>query len=407
MKNHFSARAIWLTLVSLSTLNPQLSTVFAQGSLTPPGAPAPTMKTLDQIEARTPITNTDSLVTISQPGSYYLTHNLTVSAGDGIDITTNGVTLDLNGFTIASTQPTAATDSAIRLSGSRTDIAIYNGHISSGVGITGGVFGGGGFGYGIYDSSMPHNVRIKDVSVAGVLYHGIYLNLDCSTVVESCTVNVAGSYGIYADSVSDSTAFNCGSVGIYAGTAHNCKGYGIGSSYGLYANDANNCYGSSSGNLDGLHATTANNCSGSSSGNLNGLYADNANNCFGFNSGNGAGLNAFTANNCSGSCSGNLNGLYADNANNCFGFNSGNGPGLNAFTANNCFGQSASGPGLYVDAVATGCYGYSSSGTGLYAYSQAIGCYGYSSTGTGLVAYIANCCWGTSVSSTYKYNMPP
>ena len=36
----------------LLTLNLQLTTAFAQGSLTPPGAPAPTMKTLAQIEPR-------------------------------------------------------------------------------------------------------------------------------------------------------------------------------------------------------------------------------------------------------------------------------------------------------------------------------------------------------------------
>jgi hypothetical protein len=42
---------------------------LAQGSLTPPpGAPAPTMKTLDQIEARTPISSAP--FTISAPGSY-------------------------------------------------------------------------------------------------------------------------------------------------------------------------------------------------------------------------------------------------------------------------------------------------------------------------------------------------
>ena len=35
-----------------------LTAVFAQGPLTPPGAPALTMKTLDQIEPRTPINDT-------------------------------------------------------------------------------------------------------------------------------------------------------------------------------------------------------------------------------------------------------------------------------------------------------------------------------------------------------------
>jgi hypothetical protein len=71
---------------------------FGQGSLSPPtGAPAPTMKTLQQVEPRTPISSAP--YTISQPGSYYLTTNLT-SGEHGIIIATNGVTLDLMGFTI-------------------------------------------------------------------------------------------------------------------------------------------------------------------------------------------------------------------------------------------------------------------------------------------------------------------
>jgi len=40
--------------VFLSVFSFQFS-AFAQGPLTPPGTPAPTMKSLDQIEPRTPI----------------------------------------------------------------------------------------------------------------------------------------------------------------------------------------------------------------------------------------------------------------------------------------------------------------------------------------------------------------
>jgi parallel beta-helix repeat protein len=50
-----------LPLAILSTFNFQLLPVFAQGSLTPPGAPAPVMKSLDQLDAklekRTPISS--------------------------------------------------------------------------------------------------------------------------------------------------------------------------------------------------------------------------------------------------------------------------------------------------------------------------------------------------------------
>jgi hypothetical protein len=312
----------------LSTLNSQLSTVFAQGSLTPPGAPAPTMKTLAQIEPRTPIASVP--FTISSPGSYYLTTNLTVSGGNAITIAANGVTLDLNGFTIASTAA-SATGTAIQLTGSRMNIIILNGIVSSGVTNNAGVYNGPGFANGIYSSTQPYNVRVVGVSISGCLSYGIYLSTGNSTVVESCTVQTVGGYGIYASAVSHSTANACGYYAIFADTASDCYGYSVGSGIGLYATTANNCYGYSS-SYYGLYATTANNCFGSSSSST----------------------------------------------------------GLFASTAQNCYGSSSSGTGLWSSDIAIGCRGYSYSGTGLNAYI-ANSCRGTTGTGTAqLIIYKYN-----------------
>lgn len=85
--------------LALSTLNLQLSTAFAQGSLTPPGAPAPVMKSLDQLEPRIAISSVP--ITITNPGSYYLTTNLYAPPStSGITFRTNDITLDLNGFVL-------------------------------------------------------------------------------------------------------------------------------------------------------------------------------------------------------------------------------------------------------------------------------------------------------------------
>ena len=88
------------------------------------------MKTLQQIEPRTPIATAP--FTISASGSYYLTKNLTVTAGDAITITADNVSLDLNGFAISSTASPAG-GTAILLSGGRQNIHIGNGAITGGV----------------------------------------------------------------------------------------------------------------------------------------------------------------------------------------------------------------------------------------------------------------------------------
>ena len=71
------------------------------GPLTPPaGPPAPTNKTLHQVEPRTPIDQASIPIVLVGPGSYYLTENVTSPAGPAITITGPGVTLDLGGFAV-------------------------------------------------------------------------------------------------------------------------------------------------------------------------------------------------------------------------------------------------------------------------------------------------------------------
>ena len=98
--------ALWLivgAVVAVWALTSLVGLVRA-GDMDPPGPPGGTMKTLIAVEPRTVIwqPGPDHFpIVISQPGSYYLGENITGVAGaNGIEITTNDVTLDLNGFTL-------------------------------------------------------------------------------------------------------------------------------------------------------------------------------------------------------------------------------------------------------------------------------------------------------------------
>jgi len=123
MKNTLRA---YLPLLLFCLFGADFSAVFAQGSLTPPaGTPAPTMKTLAQVEPRTPISSLP--FTINQPGSYYLTGNLTGTASqNGITISADNVTLDLMGFSL---NGVASSLSGVTSTGTRKNISVVNGVI--------------------------------------------------------------------------------------------------------------------------------------------------------------------------------------------------------------------------------------------------------------------------------------
>lgn len=198
--------------------------VLAQGPLAPPaGPPAPGMRTLDQIEARTPLAGGATTVAISQPGSYVLTGNITVSTGDAITITASHVTLDLNGFTLASTA-SPANGRAINIAGSLSNLSISNGNIRSGSSYTGNTFNAGsGFIGGVdWASGDPNNCRVSRLTVTGVRDYGIDLGDAGNSVATECVVSNVNSFGIRAGAVADSSATLCGSNSIIARTTSNC-----------------------------------------------------------------------------------------------------------------------------------------------------------------------------------------
>lgn len=111
-----------------------LSPLAVAGDLTPPpGAPAPTMKTLAQVEARTPVNTLPGSATavhvISASGSYYLTGDVVGATGkNGIEIQADGVDLDLNGFSVRGNVAGALT--GIKSTASSQSVNVHDGRVT-------------------------------------------------------------------------------------------------------------------------------------------------------------------------------------------------------------------------------------------------------------------------------------
>ena len=267
---------IALALLALSTLSPQLSTCFAQGSLTPPGAPAPTMLTLSQVEPRTPVdaahtgSGGSSEFLITQPGSYYLTTNVVgVSGENGINISANNVTLDLNGFSV---QGVSGVWSGVYIHAGWTNVTVRNGSIS-GWG-TSSTFSG--------VECYANNVTLERLNVSANHY-GIYL--DGSGVVRDCNCynNSGIAIQVNAGMVSGCEALNNASNGIYVvtGTVSDCVALNN-TNYGIEV--TNNCTVqgcTSDNNYAGIYVSgsgsqiSGNTCSGNSD---SGIYISSAKN---------------------------------------------------------------------------------------------------------------------------------
>ncbi|MEC9372726.1 MAG: hypothetical protein VYC34_02745, partial [Planctomycetota bacterium] len=91
----------------------------------PPGPPAPTQKTLQQMEPRIPI---ESLpVVINNPGSYYFTGDLIgVNGANGIVINASNVSIDLCGFTMTGVP---GSGDGVVVNQTRDNITVVNGTI--------------------------------------------------------------------------------------------------------------------------------------------------------------------------------------------------------------------------------------------------------------------------------------
>lgn len=223
------------------------------GPLDPPaGSIGPTYKTLSEVEPRIVISavntpgDSDSVYRITQPGSYYLTGNVDAPNDfAAIEVTTDNVTIDLNGFTVMRSASGTSNRSLIRFESN----FVQNTRVRNGT-----VQNAGLHGIELGTGARVEQVHIVEPGARGITAFAYCTVLDCridnpgtqgvnvqsSSVVQRTNVSSSGAEGIYCSGpvlVSDCAVAYAGDVGIHAqnqSTVERCTVTG-GASWGISA----------------------------------------------------------------------------------------------------------------------------------------------------------------------------
>ena len=191
--------------------------LLAAGPLNPPaGTVSPSYKTLAEVEPRIAInaTNTpgdaDSLFKITAPGSYYLTGNLTGVAGKhGIEIASRGVTIDLNGFTLAGVPGMGDFDGVVVTQADIDTVTLRNGLIR----------GWGATGVNFYTYLVPQ-CHVSNLTAEGNASNGIMVGP--GSIVVGCTSRSNGATGFFSRegcTITGCSSTENGGGGILAGSS--------------------------------------------------------------------------------------------------------------------------------------------------------------------------------------------
>ena len=168
---------------------------------TPPGPIAPTPGPEPRIPVNadnTPGTST-ALFRISQPGSYYLTGNITgVTGKHGIEIAASGVTLDLNGFDLVGVPGMGVFAGVTARASNLNNIEVRNGSVRN--------WGDKGVDLGTFNTI---NCRIERIRASGNIGEG--MRAGTRSTVSECTAYDNGDTGIRAGS--GSTVIACTASG--------------------------------------------------------------------------------------------------------------------------------------------------------------------------------------------------